>query len=196
VYPLEKSEMTRLYNQTRLLRRLVNDLHELAQAEARQLPLNLTETDVTQLITSIGDTFAPIAEEKGVTLHTDLAPDLPPIRVDSARLAQVLHNLLNNGLRHTPAGGSISIRAQTEADNIRIDISDTGEGIPAEHLSHIFDRFYRADPARARDTGGAGLGLAIARAIVEAHDGQISALSAGDGQGSTFTIRLPVGPSV
>lgn len=192
VYPLEQSEMTRLYDQTRLLSRLVNDLHELAQAEARQLALNLTETDVAQLIASIGDTFAPIAAEKGVTLHTNLAPDLPLIQVDSARLSQVLHNLLNNGLRHTPAGGSISISAQTEADNIRIDISDTGDGIPPEHLPRIFDRFYRADPARARDTGGAGLGLAIARAIIEAHDGQISATSDGGGQGSTFTIRLPI----
>jgi signal transduction histidine kinase len=192
VYPLEKAEVTRLYDQTRLLSRLVNDLHELALAEARQLALNLQETDIARLITTTGDTFAPIAETKGVTLHTDLAPNLPAVPVDEARLTQVLHNLLNNGLRHTPEHGSITIRAQAEAKVIRIDITDTGDGILPEHLPHIFDRFYRTDPARGRDTGGAGLGLAIARAIVEAHDGQLTVASPGvPGRGSIFTITLP-----
>jgi signal transduction histidine kinase len=194
VYPLDKSEVARLYEQTRLLSRLVNDLHELAQAEAKQLPLNLQPTDPTQLIQTIGDTFRPAAEAKAVMLRTDLADSLPPIEVDPARLSQVLHNLLANALRHTPGGGAITLGAAPENGALRLTVADTGEGIPAEHLPHIFDRFYRADPARSRDRGGAGLGLAIARAIVEAHGGAIEAASAGaPGQGTTFTIRLPVG---
>jgi signal transduction histidine kinase len=104
----------------------------------------------------------------------------------------VLQNLLANALRHTPAGGSITVKTQAAAGTVQLTITDTGEGIAPEHLPHVFDRFYRADPARARDKGGAGLGLAIVRAIVEAHHGQITAASAGvPGQGTTFTITLP-----
>ncbi len=193
VYPLEKSEMTRLYDQTRLLGRLVNDLHELAQAEARQLPLNLQDTDLPTLITSVSETFSPLAEEKGVTLQAHIADNLPLIQVDAARLTQVFNNLVNNGLRHTPAGGTISVDVQQSSEEIRVAIADNGEGISPQHLPHIFDRFYRADPARSRDKGGAGLGLAIARAIIEAHDGRLVATSTGiSGEGSTFTVWLPV----
>jgi two-component system OmpR family sensor kinase len=192
VYSLDKSEVARLYDQTRLLSRLVNDLHELAQAEARQLPLDLQNTDLTQLVSKATETFRPGADEKGVTLHTELPVDLPQLRLDPARITQVIQNLLANALRHTPAGGTITIRAEPEPEAVRLAIADTGDGIPATHLPHIFDRFYRTDPARSRDRGGAGLGLAIARAIIEAHGGQISATSDGlPGHGSTFTIRLP-----
>ncbi len=193
VYPLDKAEVTRLYDQTRLLSRLVTDLHELAQAEARQLPLNMQETNLSALISSVSDTFAPIVETKSIDLQTNLAAAIPALEVDAARLTQVLNNLLNNALRHTPQGGRITINTQHTASTIRIDFIDTGEGVPPEHLPHIFDRFYRTDPARSRDKGGAGLGLAIARAIVEAHDGTISVTSAGiAGQGSTFTVQLPL----
>jgi len=193
VYALDKTEVAGLYEQTRLLSRLVNDLHELAQAEAKQLPLNLKATDLTQLIMATSDTFSPVAEAEGITIQTELPADLPLIEVDEARLAQVLHNILGNGLRHTPTGGTIKVRAESTADAINLSISDTGEGIPPEHLSHIFDRFYRTDRARSRDRGGTGLGLAIARAIVEAHGGQIGVISNGvSGQGTTFTIHLPL----
>ncbi len=192
VFPLDNSEMARLYKHTRLLSRLVNDLHELAQAEARQLPLNLQETDLLDLVKSTGDTFNPIAETKSITLRLNLPPHLPPIRVDAARLTQVLQNLLANALRHTPAGGTIIIHVESAPDAICLSISDTGDGIPPEHRPYIFDRFYRTDPARSRDRGGAGLGLAIARAIIEAHGGIITVASEGTpGQGSTFTIQLP-----
>ena len=192
VYELDEAEVTRLYEQTRLLSRLVNDLHELAQAEAKQLPLNLQATNLAQLVMSAEDAFAPVAEANGIGLHNNLPPDLPLVRVDTARFTQVLHNLLNNALRHTPAEGSVTIQAQSTPGTVELTITDTGEGIPPEHLPHIFDRFYRTDPARSRDRGGAGLGLAIARAIVEAHGGQISAASTGiSGQGSSFTIYLP-----
>jgi two-component system OmpR family sensor kinase len=173
VYPLDKAEVARLYDETRLLSRLVNDLHELAQAEANQLALNRQTTDLTNLIQSTVAAFSPAAEAKGVTLDSQLPPALPAVLVDPGRLAQVLHNLLVNALRHTPPGGTISVRAGSEA------------GPPS--------RFYRADPARSRATGGAGLGLAIVRAIVEAHGGQVSAASDGVlGHGTTFIIHLPL----
>lgn len=192
VYPLDPSEIARLYEQTRLLSRLVNDLHELAQAEANKLPLNLKETDLKALIQINSETFRPGAETKGVALHTNLPETLPSVRVDTSRLTQVLQNLLANGLRHTPDGGTITLSANAAADSVRLAISDTGEGILPEHLPHIFDRFYRADLARSRDKGGAGLGLAIARAIIEAHGGTLTASSEGvPGKGSTFTIQLP-----
>ena len=193
VYALDKTEVAGLYEQTRLLSRLVNDLHELAQAEAKQLPLNLKETNLTQLIIATRDTFNPVAEAEGITIQTELPADLPSVEVDEARLAQVLHNILGNGLRHTPSGGTITIQAESTTDTVSLSISDTGEGIPPEHLPHIFDRFYRTDRSRSRDRGGTGLGLAIARAIVEAHGGQIDVTSNGvPGQGTTFTINLPL----
>jgi two-component system OmpR family sensor kinase/two-component system sensor histidine kinase BaeS len=135
VYDLDKDEVARLYEQTRLLSRLVNDLHELAQAEARQLHLNLQETDLTRLIESICETFSPVAAEQGVSLTAELSSDLPLIKVDAARLTQVLHNLLNNGLRHTPTGGTITVKANAERERIRLEVADSGEGISPEYLS-------------------------------------------------------------
>jgi two-component system OmpR family sensor kinase/two-component system sensor histidine kinase BaeS len=192
VYPLEKGEIARLYDQSRLLNRLVEELRELSQAEAGQLPLNLTHVDPVSLISDTVADFGPAAEAESVTLTTDLPTTLPPLQADTARLSQVLHNLLANALRHTPAGGTITVSAAPSDKAIHLTIRDTGEGISAEHLPHIFDRFYRGDRARARADGGAGLGLAIVRAIVEAHGGTVSAASSGlAGEGSTFVISLP-----
>ena len=193
VYPLDQSEMARLYEQTRLLSRLVNDLHELAQAEAKQLPLNRETTDIAHLVSIVSDTFRPSAEAKGITLYREIAPDTPSIAVDAARLTQILQNLLANALRHTSEGGSITLQTKLDGDSLNLTVADTGEGISPEHLPHVFDRFYRADQARTRDRGGAGLGLAIVRALVEAHSGSISVDSSGvPGQGSRFTILLPL----
>jgi len=190
VYPLSQEEIARLYEHSRLLGRLVNDLHELAQAEARQLPLDFQPTNLLEILTATADTFRPNAETKEITLNVHLPEALPPVSADSGRIRQVLQNLLANALAHTPAGGNITLQTQTDAGAVAIAISDTGNGIAPEHLPHIFDRFYRADPARSRDRGGAGLGLAIARAIIEAHGGSITVTSAA-GQGSTFTVSLP-----
>lgn len=191
VYPLEQAEIVRLYDHTRFLSRLVNDLHELAQAEAKKLPLDRQAIDLGQLIKNSVETFQPTAEAKQVALRVELPATLPPISVDAARLRQVLQNLLANALRHTPAGGSITVKAATHHQVVDLTVRDTGEGIPSEHLPHIFDRFYRTDPARGRDRGGAGLGLAIARAIIEAHGGTIQAASL-PGQGTQFMIQLPL----
>ncbi len=192
VYQPDNAEITRLYDQTRHLIRLVNDLRELTQAEAGQLPLNRVSVNLNTLARDTLSLFEPVAAAENITLHTDLPADLPPIAADRARLSQVLHNLLANAIRHTPAGGTVTLRGGSDADSVWLAVSDTGEGIAPEDLPHVFDRFYRADRARARSTGGSGLGLAIARAIIAAHGGKISAASDGiAGRGSTFTIRLP-----
>ncbi len=191
VYALSKEEIGKLYEQNRHLIRLVRDLRQLGQAEAGQLPLHLTAVDVSALTQETITIFMPLADEKNVALIDDCAENSPPIQADSGRLRQVLHNLLANALRHTPAGGQITVRAELAADEIQVAITDTGAGIAPELQPHVFDRFYRAEASRRRDSGGAGLGLAISQAIVLAHNGRIEATSAGEGKGSAFTIYLP-----
>ena len=196
VYPMEQEEIARLYDQTRLLGRLVEDLHELAQVEAKQLPLNLRPVELGELVRDVVETFGPAAKAEETNLSMDIPDDLPAVQVDPARMTQVLHNLLSNALRHTPSGGTISVSAGRGEDAVWLAVQDTGEGIPPEDLSHVFDRFYRVDRARARGTGGAGLGLAIVRAIVEMHGGKVWADSDGvPGHGSRLTIQIPIGGS-
>lgn len=195
VYALDKAEVARLYDQTRHLHRLVSDLHELAQAEARQLPLNLQTTDLVWLVEDAVAIFQPIAEAEEVHLQVNLPKLAVMVQIDQARITQVLQNLLVNALRHTPAGGRITVRLlvnKERDDQVTVAIQDTGDGIEADHLPYLFNRFYRTDGARDRDAGGAGLGLAIVRALVEAHGGHVAADSAGRGQGSTFTLTIPL----
>ncbi len=130
--------------------------------------------------------FTHAADEKTIAIIHDLADNLPPIQADADRLRQVLHNLLANALRHTPPDGKITIRTWKTAVDIHLSITDTGEDISPELQSHLFDRFYRAE---RRDSGSAGLGLAISKAIVEAHNGRITISSSG--KGSTISIDLP-----
>jgi len=191
VYPLEQAEIAALYDETRLLSRLVDDLHELAQAEAGQLRLDLRPTDLVEAIQTTAANFTVVAEAKGVRLTTDLADELPPVLADPDRLAQILRNLLSNALRHTPEGGQVTISAMSSGSAARIVVTDTGEGIPPQDLPCVFDRFWRADRSRARETGGSGLGLAIARHLVQAHGGQIGVESEA-GQGSRFWFTLPL----
>jgi signal transduction histidine kinase len=136
--------------------------------------------------------LAPHSESKRISLHLELAPDLPPILADEDRAVQVLTNLMGNALQYTPEGGRVTISAKRINDEIQISVHDTGIGIPPEQLAHIFDRFYRVDKSRSRQNGGgSGIGLTIARALIEAHGGRIWADSAGEGEGSTFTFTLP-----
>lgn len=196
VYPMDQSEVARLYDQTRLLSRLVGDLHELSQAEANQLLLNLRPVQMDELVQITAAKFSSLAESERVTLQVEMESGLPPVLADSERLSQVLHNLLNNALIHTPAGGTITIRTEHSGDRLRLSVQDTGDGISPEHLPYIFERFYRIDPSRNRNTGGSGLGLAIVKAIVEAHSGRVMVASEGKpGRGSRFTIELPLSPS-
>lgn len=208
VYQATPEQIERLINETTLLERLVEDLRVLALAEAGQLPLYSELTSARELLEDAAATFAAQAAAHGVALRVEADDTLPELEVDAQRLAQVLANLLTNALRYTPPGGTITLRAEMQQqassrnkaalDNralpaspcILFEVSDTGVGIPAADLPHIFNRFWKADRSRTRSSGS-GLGLAIARQIVVAHGGQIWAESA-EGCGTTICIALPV----
>jgi two-component system OmpR family sensor kinase len=191
VYSLDEAEIANLYGQTRHLIRLVNDLRELALAENHQLLLEKQPTDLNTLVAETLQAIEPLAAEKGVRLENDTA-QLPELLVDSIRIRQVLFNLLANALRHTPAGGQVTVSATATAGKVLLAVRDTGEGLDPEQLAAVFDRFYRGDKSRSRETGGTGLGLAIVKAIVEAHGGRVAAQSAGKGQGCAFVVTLPL----
>ncbi|MBM4464780.1 MAG: HAMP domain-containing protein [Chloroflexi bacterium] len=180
-----------LYEEAMLLNRLVNDLQELALAEAGQLRLERRPVAAADLINRAMEAARAQAGANGIALRADLPADLPLVNVDPQRIGQVLGNLLSNALTHTPPGGEVVVVARPGESEVELDISDTGEGIPAEHLPYIFERFYRADRSRSRATGGTGLGLAIAKQLVEAHGGRIEVESE-VGRGTLFTFTLPV----
>jgi two-component system OmpR family sensor kinase/two-component system sensor histidine kinase BaeS len=193
VYAPTPDQIALLLNETALLERLIEDLRLLAQADAGQLPLYAEQVCPQDLLQSAASAFAPQAQEAGVSLR--LAPICAPpeLYADPQRISQVLGNLLSNALRHTPQGGTITLAAWSppaDSAHVFMSVQDTGVGIAPEDLPHIFDRFWKADKARSR-SGGVGLGLAIARRIVEAHGGQIWASSA-PGEGTTLAFALPV----
>jgi signal transduction histidine kinase len=173
-----------------LLSRLVNDLQELGLAETGELKLERQVQDVSKVIKHSVVAEQPQAMVKGLSLAIDLPAGLPAVNIDSQRISQVLRNLLNNAVAHT-AEGSITVSARQQDKWVEISVADTGEGIPEKELPEIFERFYRVDKSRTRATGGSGLGLTIARRLVEAHGGSIEAYSE-EGKGSRFTFTLPV----
>jgi two-component system sensor histidine kinase BaeS len=177
--------------ETTRLNRLVDDLQKVALAEAHELDLRASPARPEAVLEDAIKAARPAYAAKGVALELTVDPDLPDVVVDRERIGEVLANLLANALRHTPSGGRVCVWARSQNGTLMIAIVDTGDGIAAEHLDRIFERFYRADPARSRASGGTGIGLAIVRAIVEAHGGTVLASSAGHGQGATFTITLP-----
>jgi signal transduction histidine kinase len=205
-----------------LLTRLVADLRELALAEAGQLSVERKPVELGDLARRVATAVEPAAVEKGIALSLDIDPDLPDVSADPDRVSQVLHNLLSNALRHTPAGGQIAVSVglapgaeqmslylarggaqeqrskgeilslpRSPAPPLLVAVADTGPGIPPEDLPYIFDRFYRADKSRSRAGGGSGLGLTIARYIVEAHGGRIWAESR-EGEGTRICFMLPI----
>ena len=177
--------------QTLHLLRLVKDLRLLARVETGDLRLQLAQTHVEDLLGSGVEAVRPRAEAEGVALSLDVQAPLPVADLDATRIAQAVGNLLENAITHTPEGGRVMVSAHA-ANGIEVTVADTGPGIAAEDLPRLFDRFYRADPSRSRSTGGSGLGLTIARRLVEAHGGSIEVESA-LGEGSRFTVRLPLG---
>ena len=191
VYPLEAGEIARLYDQTRHLHRLVEDLHTLAQAEANQLPLQRLRFDLAEMTTETTAFFAAAAEDAGVHLTAVINDGPAYVHGDRWRLNQVLQNLLTNAIRHTPTEGTVVVDVQQKANEVVLSVTDSGDGIDPAQIERVFERFYRVDKARSRDAGGAGLGLAIARALVEAHGGRIEVQSEGIGKGSLFRIYLP-----
>ena len=190
VYMLDEAEIANLYSQTRHLTRLVNDLRELALAESKQLHLEKYPTDLNALLAETIQALDPLAAEKSVRLIYQPTL-LPELSVDPTRIRQALFNLLSNALRHTPSGGEISVAGKQAKGVVVLSVKDSGEGLLPDQLAAVFDRFYRADKSRSRETGGTGLGLAIVKAIIESHGGQVEAYSEGKGKGSEFTIVLP-----
>lgn len=192
VYQLEEEEIANLYGQTQYLIRLVEDLHLLAQAEAQQLPLNLVSVNLDELWQEIAANFTLLAEEKSINFTLTMADGLPVVEADPIRMRQIFTNLLSNALRYTPTGGEIRVRITEQQACIMTEIGDSGEGVDRADLPHLFDRFFRTDASRSRDTGGIGLGLTIVKALVAEHGGTITAVSAGRNQGTTFTISFPL----
>jgi signal transduction histidine kinase len=179
-----------LHDESILLNHLVNDLQELSLAEAGQLRLVRQPTALAGIVQQVVALIQPAAAAKGLTLRIDVPDDLPLVNVDGGRIAQVLRNLLDNALAYTPEGGTISVEGRGEGAEVRVSVRDTGLGIEPDKLPHVFERFYRADPSRTRDTGGTGLGLVIVKQWVEAHGGHVWAVST-PGAGSTFSFKLP-----
>jgi signal transduction histidine kinase len=193
VLPATPETFLQLHTEADRLNRLVEDLQELSRVEARAYSLDLHAVDVSALMQTVTKRLGLQADAKRIALDVELQPDLPPALADEHRVIQVLTNLTGNALQYTPEGGKVLLSAQRVQDDVQITVRDTGSGISAEHLPHIFDRFYRGDKSRSRRAGGgSGIGLTIARALVEAHGGRLWAESAGEGQGSTFRFTLPV----
>lgn len=189
IRPLDEKTLGVVRSSTARLRRLAEDMAALSRAE-EGLHLTLGLTDAATLAATAVETARDRFVAAGVHLDTDLT-DAGRVRVDADRMGQVFGNLLDNALRHTPAGGNVTLTSRRIEDWVEYRVADTGDGVAAEHLPHLFDRFYRADTSRDRRRGGSGIGLAIAKAFVEAHGGGISVTSAGVGHGTTFTVRLP-----
>jgi two-component system sensor histidine kinase BaeS len=192
VLPPDAETFHHIQQEADRLQRLVRDLQELSRVEAGAYELDRRPTDPADLIRAVVDRLGRQFEDKGVALETDLPGDLPPVLADEDRVGQVLLNLVGNALQYTPEGGQVRITARREGDAVAIAVRDTGIGIPPEHLPNLFTRFYRVDKSRSRAGGGSGIGLTIARHLVEAHGGTIRAESAGSGLGSVFTFTLPV----
>ena len=179
-----------LRRETGRLTRLVADLSELWRAEARQLRLSLDTLDASLVAGDVVEQFRPRAEARSLTVRSDLPSGLL-VRADRDRLAQVVANYLSNAIRYSPDGAEVQVEARRLGGEIVLSVRDTGPGLTAEQRAHVFERFYRVDPSRSRALGGAGIGLAIARALAVAMGGRAWADSAGPGHGSTFSVALP-----
>jgi signal transduction histidine kinase len=188
VVALTQAEIATLYDETRLLSRLVDDLRELALADAGKLNLNMARIQVGEFLSGVVNGFAAVADDVRITLSTN--GQLMPVRADTDRLTQILRNLIVNALRHT-ASGAVHVSAESTARGVTVSVIDNGEGIASQDLPHVFERFYRGDRSRTRANGGTGLGLAITKAMVEAMGGKIGVESR-PGLGCRFWFTLPV----
>lgn len=183
VQQLDQQTVATLRDQTRRLTRFSIDVNALSVAESRTTSIDARSVSPADLVTTAVAAFAPRYQTKGVILTSHADDGLPDVWADPERMGQVLSNLLDNALRHTGPGGQVTVTATATGTGATIAVADTGDGVPAEHLDRLFDRFYRADAARDRQHGGAGIGLSIAKALVEAHEGRIEAHSAGHAAG-------------
>jgi signal transduction histidine kinase len=191
VYSPNESNIAQALEETYMLERLVEDLRLLTLAESRQLHFELNDTRLADLLQKVVSLFQPQANGKHVTLELSPVPQDLMLHIDAQRLEQVIGNLIGNSLRHVPAGGKVVLGSQKAEGEVVLTVSDTGPGVPEEELPFIFDRFWRSEKSRARVTGGAGLGLAICKNLVEAQGGSITARNRTEG-GLEVTIRFPV----
>jgi signal transduction histidine kinase len=169
---------------------LIDDLFQMSQLDAGGFPLNLDKSSLRDLVSDTLESFSELAYRESIRLEGQVEAGVDPVAMDTQAIGRVLNNLISNALRHTPAGGEISLHARRTGSGVEVSIRDTGEGIQARDIPHIFDRFYRGEKSRNRGTGGAGLGLAIARGIVRAHGGDILVESE-SGKGTQFTFTIP-----
>lgn len=170
---------------------LIDDLFEMAELDAGGLTLDKHPNSISDLISDTIESFSALAAQQDLTLEGKVDPGIDPVCMDVQKIGRVLGNLVSNALRHTPPGGSVGIHTSATAAGVQVEVHDTGHGISPEDLPHVFDKFYRGEKSRSRDTGGSGLGLAISKGIVEAHGGHIGVESA-PSQGTTFFFTLPV----
>jgi signal transduction histidine kinase len=191
VYPADEAHIAPALEETYLLERLVEDLRLLALAEANQLRFELKSINLTELAETILGLFSAQAGERNVQLKLDAEANLPDVLVDPQRFQQVVGNLIDNALRYTPEGSAIDLTIRRKDNTVELTVADEGPGIPEGELEHIFDRFWRGEKSRARSTGGAGLGLSIARQLVEAQGGKITAHNRPE-RGFEVQISLPV----
>ncbi|MEW6404699.1 MAG: ATP-binding protein [Chloroflexota bacterium] len=191
ILPANDETYQQIHAEAERLSRLVDDLQELSRVESRAFQLELRDLDAAALIRTVAKRLQHQFDEKRVTLDLSLSPRPITLHADEDRIVQVLTNLAGNALQYTPAGGQVTISVEPTGDAARFSVKDTGIGIPPGHLPHIFDRFYRVDKSRSRARGGSGIGLTIARHLVEAHGGRIWAESEGEGRGSTFVFIVP-----
>jgi signal transduction histidine kinase len=191
IYPPDEANIAPALEETYLLERLVEDLRLIALAEANQLRYEMKPIRLNELAETILGLFTAQADEKEIKLLLEAKSDIPEVMVDPQRFQQVIGNLIDNALRYTPDGSSIELDIKKVDQNIELSVADEGQGIPEEELEHIFDRFWRGEKSRARSTGGAGLGLSIARQLVEAHGGKIWARNRSP-RGFEVIISLPI----
>ena len=190
VRELDQSTLNVLRSSSHRLGRLAQDINAVSLAQEGAIEIRAASTAPRELTRPAVRAAKDRFDAKGVTLTEEVTTDLL-VSVDPQRMAQILGNLLDNALRHTPAGGTVRLTCRTVAKAVAFIVSDTGEGIPPEHLPYLFYRFYRVDTARSRPQGGSGIGLTVTKALVQAHGGRISVTSPGPGQGATFTVTLP-----
>ena len=194
VLPAEAATFEQIEQEADRLQRLVNDLHELSRVEAGAYELDRQPVSIETIVQAAVHRMAGQFQQKNIFLKASLEPGLPAIQGDPDRLLQVVMNLLSNAYQYTPDGGEVSVQTALQDRNIVVSVADNGTGISAEHIPNLFTRFYRVDKSRSRQSGGgSGIGLTIARYLVEAHGGSIWAESDGVGKGSKFVFTLPVG---
>lgn len=169
---------------------LIDDLFELSRLDSGTVELQLRPSSVEEILARVLESMTAQAGQRALNLRSRLQGELAPVLVDEHKIQRVLHNLIQNAIRYTPADGTILVEAQDLGQMVQIDVVDTGQGIPQEEMDKVFDRFYRGEKSRSREYGGSGLGLAIAKGIVEAHEGRIWAESS-LGKGSRFSFCVP-----